>query len=525
MIHQKVNQLKFKKILKIEFKKIHKNFLNNKRHSKGLNFSIRSGNIYALIGKNGAGKSTAMAILSGNMQLDSGSILINDYPVIFKSPLDALKNGIGIVHQELKLFQSMTVVENIVFNKEPKKFFKIGIFNRKQAIKKVKILSKRYNLHVNPNIKIKNLNLCQRQKVEILKILYRKLKIIILDEPTAILNEEEIKSLFKILISLKKIGCIIVFITHKIKEILNYSDAIIVVDNGETIACLDTKETNKKKLENYLSNNRCKKYFSNYESKLIEKAKSNKVILNVKNLVSFDKYNHLLIKKINFFVKEGEIVGIAGLPDSGKTQLIKTIFGFLDIKYGSIYLYKKSINKLTIKERRIHGLAYVPEDRQIGISLRASIQDNILAGFYKNVSFLKKRAKNKNLESKIYSLINKFNIKINSTKDLATTLSGGNLQKIIIGREINIMQSSCLLIENPTRGLDLISKKIIYKQLLHYKHKKRGMLLTSHELDELCILSDRILVMSKGKIVSEFKKTISNPFFDKKEINHTVHKS
>lgn len=458
-----------------------------------INFSADSGEIRALVGENGAGKTTLMNILYGLYQPDEGHIFIRGKELHLHSPLDAIQSGLGMIHQEFKLFPSFTVYENMIYGDE---LVHNGFINNQAAIEKVTELSELYGLSVDPIAKVSDLPIGVRQRVEIIKMLYRKAEILILDEPTAVLTPQECKSLFEVLHKLANQGKTIIFITHKLKEVLTISDNLTVLRGGKVMGTLHTASTNVKEI--------CKLMVGLDISLEIEKKdpiiKSER--LSVENISITNEDGRKVVDNVSFKVRAGEIVGIAGVAGNGQVELIEAITGIRIVSDGRIKLSGNEITHMNVQERRDHGLANIPEDRiNIGLATGASVAENLIMGFQQtpNVSsygVFKKR----NIKEFSDQLIEKYSIKVSDSLELAANLSGGNQQKIVVAREF-FHNADLLICEQPTRGLDIKSTEFVFENLIKYRDKGKAILISSTDLNEVMTLSDFILVMFKGKIV------------------------
>ena len=463
---------------------------------------VRTNEVHAILGENGAGKSTLMSVLFGAYAPDGGEIRIKGKKVDIKNPNVATELGIGMVHQHFKLVHNYTVTENIVLGREPRNRF--GIVSLTQAEKKVKELSERYGLSVDPRAKIDDITVGQQQRVEILKTLYSDSDIIILDEPTAVLTPQEIDELMEIIRTLKREGKTIVLITHKLKEIKAVADRCSVLRRGRFIGCVDiTPETSEQELATMMVGRSVR--FD------IDKApcRPGEAVLEIKNLSVKDSVGTMKVKDLSLTVRRGEIVGIAGVDGNGQSELLYALSGLSPVASGEIVLSGKVINKDTIMERIEEGMGHIPEDRRKhGLVAGLTVAENLALKDFNSDKYSGKfgmlnfRAMEENAEK----LINEFDIRTaQSAITEAGSLSGGNQQKVIVAREISL-SPDVLLIAQPTRGLDVGAIEYIRKRIVEERDKGRAILLVSFELDEIMNLCDRIATISKGSIVGVFDR-------------------
>lgn len=467
-----------------------------------VDLEVKKNEVLAILGENGAGKSTLMSVLFGAYSADAGKILINGKEVKITDPNVATRLGIGMVHQHFKLVQNYTVTENIVLGREPKN--KFGILSLSAAEKRVAELSEKYGLQVDPKAKIEDITVGQQQRVEILKTLYSDSEIIILDEPTAVLTPQEIDELMDIIRALKKEGKTIVLITHKLKEIKAVADRCTVLRRGKYIGTIDiTPETSEQELATMMVGRAVK--FD------IEKApcKPGKVVLDVQNITVKDAIGVDKVKDLTLSVREGEIVGIAGVDGNGQTELLYALSGLSPVESGKIILDGEDITNLTIKQRIERGLGHIPEDRhKHGLIGGFTVAENSVLKDYYTDKYTGKGGVLKYNEIKKVSdqLIQDFDIRTaNGSVTPAGSLSGGNQQKVIVAREISL-SPKVLLVAQPTRGLDVGAIEYIRKRIVAERDKGKAILLVSFELDEIMNLCDRIAAISKGQIVGIFNE-------------------
>ena len=463
-----------------------------------ISIKIQSGKILGLIGENGAGKSTMMNILYGMTSKDSGTIKLDGKEIDIKNPSEALRYGIGMVHQHFMLMPNLTVLQNIILGSIPTNK---GFIDEKKAKNDITKIMKEYNLIVNLDEKIYRLSVGEKQRVEILKALFLKVNILILDEPTAVLTPTETDKLLSVLKMLKNQGIAIVFITHKLKEVLKITDYIVVMRKGEMTGNIETKDADLEQLSKMMVG---RLVSSNLERK---EYNPQNVILEVNNLSCNNNRGLTALKNISFSIKRNEIVGIAGVEGNGQTELIEVLSGLRKSTSGEINYNHKDISDLSVRRRRELGVSHIPEDRlKVGTSKNLSIMDNIISNCFYQKRFSKWNILKKN-EIKEYaeSIKVKYDVKVPDTSYSLSTLSGGNMQKVVIGRELD-QNPNLILAAQPTRGVDIGAIESIHRNLLKERDSDKAILLVSAELDEIFELSDRILVMYEGEIVGEFKK-------------------
>ena len=460
--------------------------------------SLKKGEIHALLGENGAGKSTLMSVLFGLYQAEAGLIKKNGQVVEIKNPNDANKLGIGMVHQHFKLVEVFTVLDNIILGSEPM----MGPFlNRKKARKALQKLSESYGLKVDLDALIEDISVGMQQRVEILKMLYRKNDILIFDEPTAVLTPQEIDELIQIMKNLIKENKSILFITHKLQEIMDVSDRVTVLRKGKFVGTVETKDTSILALSKMMVG---RDVVFEVER---EKVKVGKEVLSVSNLsVASVRGKKLALENINFSVKEGEIVGIAGIEGNGQSELAYAIGGLTSTLSGKISLKGKAIETMTIRQRTELGVAHIPEDRhKYGLILDFPLSYNLALKKYHKPPFSHLGLIDfKHIHTHAESLISNFDVRTSLGASTETrSMSGGNQQKVIIAREFDL-DAPFLLSVQLTRGLDVGAIEYIHQRLLEQRKKGKAILLISLELEEIMKMTDRILVMYEGKIVKEF---------------------
>ena len=474
----------------LELKNITKTF-GNVVANNDVSMKIEKGTIHAIVGENGAGKSTIMRIAYGFYKADSGEILFDGKLVRINNPHDAIALGIGMVHQHFMLVDTMTAAENIILGAETGGAASLDL---EKANEDLLALSNELRLGVNPRAYIEDLSVGAQQKVELLKALYRNAKFLILDEPTAVLTPQETVDFFNILRRMREQGKTIVIITHKLEEVLAISDNVTVMRDGKTVGNVKTSETNAKDLARMIVG----------RDVLLRVEKTNAeprdTVLNVENLSVAGKHGEAL-KSISFNVRAGEIVGIAGIEGNGQTELVEAIAGLLPVSNGKITLSGKDITKFSVRRRTELGIGHIPEDRhKRGLLLDSDLEENsilgvhyrapVASGGFMNSAVIEKRTK---------EIIGNFDVRPPNPNLAAKSLSGGNQQKLIIGREFEL-NPKLLLVSQPTRGVDIGAIEFIHRKLIELRDAGTAVLLVSAELEEVTALADRLLVINKGKI-------------------------
>ncbi|RKQ15461.1 ABC transporter ATP-binding protein [Ureibacillus endophyticus] len=459
-----------------------------------ITLQLKKGEIHALLGENGAGKSTLMNVLFGLYQPEAGTIKVHGKEVKITDPNVANKLGIGMVHQHFMLVENFTVTENIILGAEPTKMATINI---KDASKKVQELSEKYGLNVDANAKIEDISVGMQQRVEILKTLYRGADILIFDEPTASLTPQEITELIQIMKRLIEEGKSIILITHKLKEIMDVSDRVTVIRKGKGIGTVITAETNPNQLAELMVG---RQVVFKTEKK---EAQPKDVVLQIDKLVVADNRGIDKVKGLNLSVRAGEIVGIAGIDGNGQSELIEAITGLRKVKEGKITLNGQDITGLKTRKITESGLGHIPQDRhKHGLVLDFPIGHNIALQTYYQAPISKNGVINYKKVSEIArKIIEEYDVRTgHGESSIARSLSGGNQQKAIIGREIN-RNPDLLIAALPTRGLDVGAIEFIHKRLIEQRDKGKAVLLISFELDEVMNVSDRIAVIYDGSII------------------------
>ena len=469
-----------------------------------ITLQLKKGEIHALLGENGAGKSTLMSVLFGLYQPEEGIIKKDGVEVKINNPNDANDLGIGMVHQHFKLVECFTVLDNIILGVEPNKY---GFLQKSEARKKILELSEKYGLHVDPDAYIEDITVGMQQRTEILKMLYRDNEILIFDEPTAVLTPQEIDELMQIMKNLAAEGKSILFISHKLNEIMAVADRCTVLRKGKYIGTVNTKDTTIEELSAMMVGRNV-----NFH---VEKtpAKPGDVVLEVEGLTVASKiHKNNAVKNVSFKVRAGEIVCIAGIDGNGQTELVYGITGLEPVKSGTVKLNGVDITKASIRKRSVSGMSHIPEDRhKHGLVLDYSLEDNLILQTYFKRDFTNAAGflRRNNIREYANRLIEMYDIRSGQgpvTK--ARSMSGGNQQKAIVAREID-KDPDLLVAVQPTRGLDVGAIEYIHKQLINHRDQGHACLLVSLELDEVMDVPDRILVMYEGEIVGELdpKKT------------------
>lgn len=459
------------------------------RANRNINFSVYEGEIHGLLGENGAGKSTLVNMLSGIYTPDTGSIFIHGEQVNIHSPKHAIELGIGMIHQHFKLVDVLTAAENILLAHKDSIFL-----SRKSNIKSIQKVMEKYGMEVDLNKRIMDMSVSEKQTVEILKVLYRGSKILILDEPTAVLTPQEIDKLFAILKNLAATGCAIIIITHKLNEIMSVTDRVTVLRQGETISTLETSRTNIRELTELM--------VGKPVSLSIERVHTQKgnLLLSVKGLTALGEHDVKVLDDVTFDLHEGEILGVAGVAGSGQKELCEAIAGLYPVEKGDIYLEGESIVGLSPREiiRRGVSMSFIPEDR-LGMGLVPSMDmvNNMLLKDYVNQPGI--TVNRKPAREKAERITKRLDIQAPSIYTPIRKLSGGNIQKVLLGREIDA-NPHLLITAYPVRGLDIGASYNIYDLLKEQKQKGVGILYIGEDLDVLIELCDRIIVLCDGKI-------------------------
>jgi simple sugar transport system ATP-binding protein len=479
----------------LELRQITKSF-GNVLANDHVDVVVKPGTIHAIVGENGAGKSTAMRIAYGFYTPDSGEIIVDGQVRDIKSPHDAIALGIGMVHQHFMLVETMTVAENIILGAEPVSELALDL---KSAASQIRQLSEEFKLAVNPNEPIEHLSVGQQQRVELLKALYRHAKLLILDEPTAVLTPLEVEEFFVILRRMREQGKTVIIITHKLSEVLAISDEVTVMRDGRVVGRVQTKETNAAELARLMVGREVLLRVEKPEPKIGETE------LEVKDLSVTGNAGEKRVNGVSFEVRRGEIVGIAGVEGNGQTELIEAIAGLVEPArtLGAINFEGRDITSLRARVRRELGIAHIPEDRhRRGLLLDFSLAENSILGVHYRPPIAGILIDENAVQRRAAEIIQGFDVRPPNAALPARALSGGNQQKLIIGREYHVAPK-LLLVSQPTRGVDIGAIEFIHRQLVSLRDNGCAILLVSAELEEVTSLSDRLLIIHEGKIAGE----------------------
>lgn len=460
-----------------------------------VDFQVEKGEIHALMGENGAGKSILMSILAGLYQPDEGEIWLRGEKQSFSSPLDAIDAGIGMVFQAFQLFPSLTIAENVVFRAEPTRR---GAIDRKAARAKVAEIADRYGLAVDPDARVDSVPVGVLQRVEIIKALYREAKVLILDEPTAVLTPQETDRLFEVLRALREDGRTIILITHKMKEVMAVSDRVTVLRDGRVVARLVTAESSPEEITRHMTGRDVDL------TQAPPSAPPGEPVLTVEHLTVPGTGGRHAVDDVSLTVHAGEVVGVAGVAGNGQAELAEALVGLRHAAEGTVTIAGRDVSRAGVRERREAGVAYIPEDRHgVGTAPSMDAAANLSMGHHRTAPLLQHGLLARSrMVAQARRLIERFRIKITGPSTAVGTLSGGNLQKIVVARELDY-DAPLLVAEQPTRGVDVGAIEAIHGELTAYRDRGRAVLLVSAELSEIMSLSGRILVMFEGRIVAE----------------------
>jgi len=486
--------------MKLELRGITKRF-GSFTANDSIDLTVQPGEVHALLGENGAGKSTLMNVLYGLYQPEEGQILLDDEPVAFSGPGEAMAAGIGMVHQHFMLIPVFTVAENLMLGNEPTKA--AGVLNLNEARAKVREISDRFGFDIDPDAKVEDLPVGAQQRVEIIKALSRDAKVLVLDEPTAVLTPQETDELIAIMRQLRDSGTSIVFITHKLREVREIADRITVIRRGKVVGTADPSESNEE-----------------LAAKMVGRAvdlsvdknppKLGEATFQVENLTVFDANGHRQVDDLSFEVREGEILVIAGVQGNGQTELTEAILGLQPRVTGSIRLDGKELVGQSVKRTLDAGLGFVPEDRTVdGIVGEFTIAENMILDRYDRPPFAKGLALNFSaIDEFAARSVEEFDVRTPTTQTPAGRLSGGNQQKVVLARELG-RELRMFIASQPTRGLDVGSIEFVHEQIVRVRDSGIPVIIVSTELDEVVELADRIMVMVKGKSMGIVPPTTS----------------
>jgi ABC-type uncharacterized transport system ATPase subunit len=463
--------------------------------NNNVNFWVEEGEVHALVGENGAGKTTLMNVLYGLHHPDSGTIRVNGKQVTISHPDDAIRLGIGMVHQHFKLVPSFTVAENIMLGMEPSR---LGILQKRDEAEQVRELAESYGLPVDPNARVSDLPVGMQQRVEILKVLQREAKVLILDEPTAVLTPQEVNELLIVVRNLAKRGHTIIFITHKLLEVKNVADRVSVMRLGKMVGTKRIEDTSVADMASMMVGREVEFTLEKRPPQVGEP------VLEVNDITVTDTRGLPAVMHLSLKVCAGEVLGVAGVSGNGQTELVEAITGMRPIEGGSLRFLGVEIGQKSVGQRRQLGMAHIPEDRiNMGLNLGTNLDENLVLNRYKlpefnRLGFMLKSA----MRSFAQAVINRFSIAAAKPGREIATLSGGNLQKVVLGRELT-GNPKLVIANQPTRGLDVGSIEFVHRTLVEARDKGVAILLISVELDEIMSLSDRIIVLYRGKIAGE----------------------
>jgi len=470
--------------------------------NKDVSLKVESGSVHALVGENGAGKSTVMKILYGMQRPDSGEILVNGQQAQFRNPNDAIDAGIGMVHQHFMLADNFTVLENIILGSEPKHGATIDFIT---ARKKIVEMAQQYGLDIDPDILVEELGVGQRQRVEILKVLFRGARILIFDEPTAVLVPQEVDELFAALEGLRAEGMALIFISHKLDEVLRVADEVTVVRQGSTVAQVKSKDVTARQLAELMVGSELPK------PSTVGHTRREEITLALKDVCLPSTGGRDLLANISFDLHAGEVIGIAGVEGNGQAELVEVIMGLRDYT-GNIQFQGSSIDALSVADRHDLGIGLIPEDRQRqALMMDSPLWENRILGHQRGKPVMRGFVidKKATMES-TRTIMQEFDVRAPGPDTLAAALSGGNQQKFIVGREMS-KAPALLIASHPTRGVDVGAQGAIWDVLRSARDKGMAIVLISADLEELIGMSDRLLVMLRGKLTAELDPAKTTP--------------
>ncbi|MDY3248735.1 MAG: ABC transporter ATP-binding protein [Candidatus Choladocola sp.] len=482
----------------LQMQHIMKIYSNGVVANEDVSLDLQKGEIHALLGENGAGKSTLMKVLFGIEQPDQGKIILGGQETVIKSPQDAISKGIGMVHQHFMLLPSLTVAENIILGVEPRK--KKLFIDMNEAIRAAKEIAEKYNFDIDVTAKVEEIPVGIKQKVEILKALYRGADILILDEPTAVLTPQETEELFIQLEKLRDDGRTVIFISHKLDEIKRICDRATIMRNGKSMGTYRVDEISTNDMSKLMVGREVVLEFEKQE------AKRGNVMLEVKGLHAYNSQGVQKINNLSFEVRGGEILGIAGVEGNGQSELVDVITGLTKKYTGEVVIKGSDVRKMSIKDIRDQKLAHIPEDRMVsGCAPHLNIQENMFSNQYTDPRYSGKlMLKMKQIQSRTDELIKEYLVKCKSQRQEVGMLSGGNIQKVIVAREFSTAPD-VIIANQPTRGIDVGATEFIRHRLLEFRDAGCAVILVSADLNEIFSLSDRLAVMYKGRFSGMFE--------------------
>ena len=486
--------------MRIELRGITKRFGSFTANDR-IDLIVEPGEIHCLLGENGAGKSTLMNVIFGQLQAEEGAIVIDGETIAFANSGEAVRRGIGMVHQHFMLVPVFSVAENVVLGFEPTKSF--DRLDRKKAADEIRRVSKEYGLEVNPDAVIEELPVGLQQRVEILKALSQDAELLILDEPTAVLTPQEIEALMTIMRSLAKAGKSILFITHKLKEVRAVGDVITVIRQGRVVGSV-APTTSEAELATMMVGRDVNLTVTK------EVAAPGDEVLEIRDLVVRDDRGLAVVNGVTLNVRAGEIMALAGVQGNGQTELVEALAGMRRVESGTITVRGRDVTNNKPREMLDEGLGHIPEDRQRdGLVLSMSVADNLVLNTPRRAPFARRGTRNLNaVEQNARQQVKDFDIRTTSTRELVSSLSGGNQQKVIVARELS-RPLAFLVASQPTRGLDVGSIEYVHRQIVNQRNEGLGVLIVSSELDEVFALGDRIAVMHEGRITGVVDATTS----------------
>lgn len=473
-------------------KNIHKIYPDGTYALNDVSFAVQPGEIHGLVGENGAGKSTLMRILFGSISPSQGQIFVNDEETVLHDPSDAIRLGIGMVHQKFALINSFTVTENIILGAEPNQAV---ILDQEKNNEIIQRLAQETGLLINPKAMISSLCIGEKQRVEILKMLYRGASILILDEPTSVLTPVEVKDFFTILLRLKQKGSTIIFVTHKLREVLEICDRVTVIRRGKIVGVTDIQDASPEQLARMMVGR-------NVAFQLSKPPKSHeRVVMAVKNIIVRSEADAIAVNDLTFQLMAGEILGVVGVEGNGQAELVEAVTGLRRCESGSITILDQNITELTSREIKRLGVAYIPADKDTGLVGDLNIEENLILGFHEDQPYSTGYRLNQQTIMQFASeAISEYNIQVPSHQAQLKYLSGGNQQRVVVARELS-HNPQVIVAAQPTRGLDVASTEYVHSILLRMREQGKGILLVTTDLDEATQLSDQLAVMYAGSFI------------------------